>query len=82
MSLAILRCRAQYGTEAPPVTIEVFLSGGLPAFTIDPDEFAQALANREKVEKDLSDYVASINLPQLNLWYEDNFSSNDQIKTF
>ena len=34
MSLAILRCRAQYGTAAPPVTIEVFLSGGLPAFTI------------------------------------------------
>ena len=28
MNLAILRCRAQYGTEAPPVTIEVFLSGG------------------------------------------------------
>jgi len=34
MSLAILHCRAQYGTEAPPVTIEVFLSGGLPTFTI------------------------------------------------
>ena len=34
MSLAILHCRAQHGTEAPPVTIEVFLSGGLPAFTI------------------------------------------------
>lgn len=34
MSLAILNCRAQYGTDAPPVTIEVFLSGGLPAFTI------------------------------------------------
>lgn len=34
MSLAILHCRAQYGTNAPPVTIEVFLSGGLPAFTI------------------------------------------------
>jgi magnesium chelatase family protein len=34
MSLAILHCRAQYGTEAPPVTIEVFLSGGLPMFTI------------------------------------------------
>ena len=34
MGLAILHCRAQYGTEAPPVTIEVFLSGGLPAFTI------------------------------------------------
>ena len=34
MGLAILHCRAQYGTAAPPVTIEVFLSGGLPAFTI------------------------------------------------
>lgn len=34
MSLAILNCRAQYGADAPPVTIEVFLSGGLPAFTI------------------------------------------------
>lgn len=34
MSLAILHCRGQSGIEAPPVTIEVFLSGGLPAFTI------------------------------------------------
>ena len=34
MGLAILHSRAQYGTEAPPVTIEVLLSGGLPAFTI------------------------------------------------
>lgn len=34
MSLAILHSRAQYGTAAPAVTIEVFLSGGLPAFTI------------------------------------------------
>ena len=34
MSLAILKSRAQLGTEAPPVTIEVFLSGGLPSFSI------------------------------------------------
>lgn len=34
MSLAILLCRAQIGTSAPPVTIEVFLSGGLPSFSI------------------------------------------------
>ena len=34
MGLAILHCRAQYGTQAPPVTIEVFLSGGLPMFTV------------------------------------------------
>ncbi len=34
MGLAILHCRASYGTEAPAVTIEAFLSGGLPVFTI------------------------------------------------
>lgn len=34
MSLAMLHCRAEHGIAAPPVTIEVFLSGGLPAFTI------------------------------------------------
>ena len=34
MGLAILHCRAQYGTAAPPVTIEVFLSGGLPVFNL------------------------------------------------
>jgi len=34
VSLAILNSRAQLGTDAPPVTIEVFLSGGLPAFSV------------------------------------------------
>lgn len=34
MSLAILHCRAQLGVAAPPVTIEIFLSGGLPSFTV------------------------------------------------
>jgi len=34
MGLAILRSRAQLGTDAPPVTIEVFLSGGLPMFSV------------------------------------------------
>ena len=34
MSLAILKSRAQLGSAAPPVTIEVFLSGGLPAFSV------------------------------------------------
>jgi len=34
LSLAILHSRAHYGTGAPAVTIEVFLSGGLPTFTI------------------------------------------------
>ena len=34
MSIAILRSRAQIGTDAPPVTIEVYLSGGLPGFSV------------------------------------------------
>lgn len=34
MSIAILKSRAQIGTGAPPVTIEVYLSGGLPGFSI------------------------------------------------
>ena len=34
MGLAILKSRAQLGTDAPPVTIEVFLSGGLPTFSV------------------------------------------------
>jgi len=34
VSLAILKSRAQLGSNAPPVTIEVFLSGGLPSFSI------------------------------------------------
>lgn len=34
MSVAILRSRAQIGVDAPQVTIEVFLSGGLPTFSV------------------------------------------------
>ena len=46
-------------------------SDRLPAFTIDPDEFAEALKNREKVEGDLSDYVNTLDRPKLELYYED-----------
>jgi magnesium chelatase family protein len=34
MSLAVLTSRALTGMEAPPVTVEVHLANGLPAFTI------------------------------------------------
>ena len=34
MNVAILKSRAQAGIDAPPVTIEVFLSGGLPTLSI------------------------------------------------
>ncbi|HWM27948.1 MAG TPA: magnesium chelatase domain-containing protein, partial [Woeseiaceae bacterium] len=34
MGLAVLKSRAQVGVDAPAVTIEVFLSGGLPTTSI------------------------------------------------
>ena len=34
MSIAMVASRAQLGIDAPPVTIEVFLSGGLPRFNV------------------------------------------------
>lgn len=34
MSIAILASRAQLGVDAPLVSIEVFLSGGLPRFNV------------------------------------------------
>lgn len=34
MGLAMLSSRAQIGVQAPPVAIEVFLSGGLPRFNV------------------------------------------------
>jgi len=34
MSLAVVHTRAQIGVDAPPVSVEVHLSNGLPAFTI------------------------------------------------
>ncbi|MDQ8038554.1 MAG: hypothetical protein REI12_14110, partial [Pedobacter sp.] len=34
MSLALVRTRAQLGLDAPPVTVEVHLSAGLPGLAI------------------------------------------------
>ena len=34
MSLAVVHCRAQYGMDAPEVTVEVHLANGLPALSI------------------------------------------------
>ena len=34
MTVAILHCRAQLGVKAPPVAVEVILSGGLPKFAV------------------------------------------------
>lgn len=62
LSVAILDCRAQIGTAAPPVTIEVFLSGGLPAFSIVG---MPATAVRESKDRVRSALISSgFNFPQ------------------
>ena len=50
----------------------------LPAFEIDPAEFDQALKRRVSVEQDLADYVNTINLPKLELFYEDMVVDRDE----
>ena len=43
----------------------------LPAFTVDPTEFARLLKEREELNRDLENYVQTLELPTLRLWYED-----------
>lgn len=49
MSLAILHSRALAGLRAPPVTVEVHLANGLPAFTIVGLPEAEVRESRERV---------------------------------
>ncbi len=53
MSLARLQSRAGNGLEAPPVSVEVHLSGGLPAFTIVGLPEAAVRESRERVRSAL-----------------------------
>jgi LPS sulfotransferase NodH len=43
----------------------------LPAFEVDPAEFAELLAQREAWDRDLDAYAVKLGLPTLRLWYED-----------
>ena len=43
----------------------------LPAFEVDPGEFATLLAQREEWDRDLEAYAEALRLPTLRLWYED-----------
>lgn len=43
----------------------------MPAFTIDPQQFCDLLSQREKWDNDLENYVSTLPLPTLRLWYED-----------
>lgn len=49
MSLAVLRSRALAGMSAPPVTVEVHLANGLPAFTIVGLPEAEVKEARDRV---------------------------------
>ena len=54
MSLAILHSRALSGLDAPPVTVEVDLANGLPAFNIVGLPEAEVRESRERVRAALS----------------------------
>ena len=53
MSLARLRSRAPSGLDAPPVWVEIHLSGGLPSFTIVGLPEAAVRESRERVRSAL-----------------------------
>ena len=53
MSLAIAHTRAQVGIDAPAVTVEVHLSGGLPSFSIVGLPEAAVKESRERVRSAL-----------------------------
>jgi len=53
MSLAIIHTRALLGVEAPPVTVEVHLSGGLPGLTMVGLPEAAVKESRERVRSAL-----------------------------
>lgn len=54
MSLAVLHSRALAGLEAPPVTVEVHLGNGLPAFTIVGLPETEVKEARERVRAALA----------------------------
>ena len=62
MSLAIIHTRAQLGIEAPPVTVEVHLSGGLPSMAIVGLPETAVKESRERVRSAL--ITAGFDFPQ------------------
>lgn len=54
MSLAVLHSRALSGLDAPPVTVEVDLANGLPAFNIVGLPEAEVRESRERVRAALN----------------------------
>jgi LPS sulfotransferase NodH len=46
-------------------------SNRLPPMTVDLEEFDEFLQHREKVDREMEEYVKSLKLPKLPLYYED-----------
>ena len=62
MSLAVVHSRAQYGVSAPPVQVEVHLSGGLPAMSIVGLPEAAVKESKDRVRAAL--LCAQFDMPQ------------------
>lgn len=62
MSLAVIHTRAQLGIEAPPVAVEVHLSGGLPSMSIVGLPETAVKESRERVRSAL--ITAGFDFPQ------------------
>ena len=62
MSFALVRSRAQFGTDAPGVRIEVYLSGGLPGFSIVGMAETAVKESRDRVRGAITS--AGFHLPQ------------------
>ena len=56
MSLARLQSRAPNGLDAPPVSVEIHLSGGLPSFTIVGLPEVAVWESRERVRSALINF--------------------------
>ena len=62
MSFALVRSRAQFGTDAPGVRVEVYLSGGLPGFSIVGMAETAVKESRDRVRGAITS--AGFRLPQ------------------
>lgn len=62
MSLAVVHSRAQYGVSAPPVQVEVHLSGGLPGMSIVGLPEAAVKESKDRVRAAL--LCAQFDMPQ------------------
>jgi LPS sulfotransferase NodH len=54
-------------------------SDRMPPMTVDPDEFARFLKEREQADQDLESFAVQLGLPRLKLIYEDLLRDRDAV---